>query len=169
MPKRRSSFFDLIFRQHGRELLAFANQRVGEAAEDLVQDAYLRLLLHDDPKIIENPRAYLYKVTANAAVDHHRKQRVRDNLAEQVLDFDELPSQLPTLERAAESSLLLQRCLAVLETLPAVQRHVFLLHRVDGLSHAEIAEALQIPRRTVERHCAKALAHCFAQTGYDKE
>lgn len=168
MPKRSPTLFDLLFRQHGRELLAFATQRVGDAAEDLVQDAYLRLLQHEDPQTIINPRAYLYKITANAAVDHHRKQQVRETSAEYLDDFDALPSHLPNPEAEVETALLLQRCHAALEQLPDIQRHVFLLHRIDGWSHAEIADALNMPRRTVERHCAKALTHCFAVTSRDK-
>lgn len=169
MPKRSPTLFDLLFRRHGRELLVFASQRAGDDAEDLVQDAYLRLLQHEDPLTIGNPRAYLYKVTANAAVDHRRKQRVRESSAEYLDDFDALPSHLPTPETEAETALQLQHCRTALEQLPDIQRHVFLLHRIDGWSHAEIAEALKIPRRTVERHCAKALAHCFAFTGRGRQ
>jgi RNA polymerase sigma-70 factor (ECF subfamily) len=57
---------------------------------------------------------------------------------------------------------------AALETLPEVYSHVFILHRIDGLSHKEIAEAMQLPRRTVEHYCAKALAHCFSHTICDQ-
>ena len=134
----------------------------------MVQEAYLRFLQHNNPDSIQNPRAYLYKLTANAAIDYQRKQQVRHNLAKTIEDFDKLPSQLPIPETATESRLLLERCLDALESLPDIQRHIFLLYRVDGLSYREIAEALHIPKRTVERHCAKALAHCFIQSEYDK-
>ncbi|MGR9088205.1 MAG: sigma-70 region 4 domain-containing protein [Gammaproteobacteria bacterium] len=39
------------------------------------------------------------------------------------------------------------------------------MHRFDGLTYAEIGQALGLPTRTVERYAAKALAHCFAQSG----
>jgi DNA-directed RNA polymerase specialized sigma24 family protein len=42
---------------------------------------------------------------------------------------------------------------------------VFLLNRIDGLTHLEIADALQLPQRTVERYCAKALAHVLRNRG----
>jgi len=166
MSKRLLSPFELLFHKHELELLAFASQRGGhEAAEDLVQDAYLRLLQHENPTIIANPRAYLYKVTANVTIDHIRKQQVRDKLAVHVEDFDELHSGLPETETVTENTLLLQRCVAALETLPELQRHIFLLHKVEGMSHAEISKTLNISTKTVERHCAKAFAACFKLTG----
>jgi RNA polymerase sigma factor (sigma-70 family) len=50
-----------------------------------------------------------------------------------------------------------------LDSLPEIYRHVFLLHRFDGMTYKEIGEALQLPARTVERYAVKALTHCFAK------
>ena len=160
----KHSLLDTLFRRHSMELIAFANQRVGEPeSEDLVQEAYLRLLQHPDLGSIHNPRAYLYKVTANLGSDHQRWKKVRDKHTEtEEIEPDSLISLLPGPEALTDGELLLRKCLAALETLPDVYRHVFLLHRIDGLSHKEIGEAIQLPRRTVERYCAKALAHCFS-------
>jgi len=163
MPKSRHDLLNSLFRHHSKELLTFAGWRVGDfAAEDLVQETYLRLLQHPEPSSIINPRAYLYKVAANLGFDYHRKDSVRSKHSEtDEVEADELISPLPGPEALMEGELLLRNCLAALKTLPEVYRHVFLLNRIDGLTHAEIADALQLPRRTVERYCAKALAHCF--------
>ena len=166
----KHSLLDTLFRRHSMELLAFANQRGGELeSEDLVQEAYLRLLQHPDFESINNPRAYLYKMTANLGSDHHRWKSVRARHTEtEEVEPDSLISPLPGPEASMDGELLLRKCLAALATLPDVYRHVFLLHRIDGLSHKEIVEAIQLPRRTVERYCAKALAHCFSHTIRDQ-
>lgn len=44
--------------------------------------------------------------------------------------------------------------------LPPRRREVFLLHKIDGLSHSQVAERLGISRSKVEKHVMKALAHC---------
>lgn len=161
MPKKQN-WFERLFDLYQGELLGFAGQRFDDSAEDIVQDAYLRLLEHEQPDAILNPRAYLYRVTANAAVDQQRKRRIRELYAGDLEDFDAVCSPLPSPETESANSQLLQQCLQVLEQLPAIQRHIFLLHRIEGYSHRQIAANLNMPRRTVERHCAKALEFCLA-------
>lgn len=168
MPKHR--FLDKLFRRHSMELVTFAHTRVGQSeAEDLVQEAYLRLLQHHDCASIHNPRAYLYKIIANLGFDYHRRASVQhQHIAIDDIEPDHLISPLPSLEALADGQLLLNKCLLALDDLPEIYRHIFLLNRIDGLSHKEIAEALAVPQRTVERYCAKALAQCFASTFQDE-
>lgn len=154
---RTQNWLERLFRLHRQELLGFAGQRLDDAAEDLVQDAYLSLLEHEAPDAILNPRAYLYRVTANAAVDLRRKQRIRELYDGEIEDFDQIGGPAPTPEALSADQQTLRLCMQVLQQLPEIQRHVFLLHRIEGYSHREIAETLNLPRRTVERHCAKAL------------
>lgn len=154
----------VLYETHASELEAFARQRVGgDAARDVVHDAYLRLLNYAGGATIESPRAYLYRVTANVANDHGAKAKLRTEWIEPEADPDDLHSPLPDPESAAISRHALQRCLSALYELPDVYRHVFLLHRVDGVGQGDIAAALGIPKRTVERYVAKALAHCLAR------
>jgi RNA polymerase sigma-70 factor (ECF subfamily) len=157
-----NGLLDILFRRHRKELLLFASQRAGDAAEDLVQESFLRLMQHPQPHTIENPRAYLYKLTANSVVDHHRKMAVREKYHEYQEDFDNLPSATPGPEITVHHAQLLQQCLKALDTLPVMQRNIFLLHRFDGMSYPEIAKLLRISHATVERHFAAAIEHCFA-------
>ncbi len=164
MPKSKNDLLSRLFSHHYKELLVFSGGRANDlVAEDLVQEAYLRLLQHPDISSISNPRAYLYKVAANVSFDHHRKESVRSRYTEtDDRETDSLVSPLPGPESLMEGEILLRNCLAALKTLPEVYSHVFLLNRIDGLTHSEIADTLQLPHRTVERYCAKALAHCFS-------
>lgn len=162
MPTSVKRKLHVLYENHASELNAFARQRVGhDDSRDVVHDAYLRLMNYADDAVIENPRAYLYRVTANVANDHGARTKARNDWTEPDVDPDSLYSVAPGPEAAASTRNALQRCLAALEELPEIYRHVFLLHRVDGLSQGEVAAAIGIPKRTVERYIAKALAHCL--------
>jgi RNA polymerase sigma-70 factor (ECF subfamily) len=161
MPQAKSSL-QLLYEQYADELDAFARRRVGrDDARDVVHDAYLRLVAYADPVTLDNPRAYLYRITGNVANDHVAKVLRQGEWTEPDADPDLAECPNPGPERQAEIRAALQRCLAALDELPEIHRHVFLLHRVDGMPQGEIAAALDIPRRTVERYIAKALAHCL--------
>lgn len=161
MPPAKSSL-QRLYEQHADELDAFARQRVGrDEARDVVHDAYLRLVAYADPATLDNPRAYLYRVTGNVANDHGAKALRRGEWTEPDADPDMAECPSPGPERQLELRDTLNRCLAALDELPEIYRHAFLLHRVDGMPQGDIAVALDIPKRTVERYVAKALAHCL--------
>lgn len=156
--------FDLLFQRHGKELLVFARQRAGyDNAEDLVQEAYARLLQLPDPALLDNPRAFLYQTAANLAVDLQRKASVRERVhcPAQVNDVE--------LDTAADVGVLpearliqqqeLRQLNAILLELPELTRYAFVLHRLEGLTHKEIARRLGISECGSERRIAKAARH----------
>jgi RNA polymerase sigma-70 factor, ECF subfamily len=71
-------FWSLV-EAHGDELLVHARRLTGEAeAEDVLQDALLRALrAYPRLRHAEHLRAWLYRVTTSAAMDHHRAARRR--------------------------------------------------------------------------------------------
>jgi RNA polymerase sigma factor (sigma-70 family) len=156
------ALLDQLFRNHHQELLRFAGQRVGDAAEDIVQLSFLRLLQHPEIDTIANHRAYLYKLTANAAIDHHRKLAVRALYHADLDEIDEVPSTASCPETVLHYQQMLMRCLQALDALPPLPRTVFLLHRFDGLAYIQIAKLLNLSRSSVERHFYAALEYCFA-------
>lgn len=66
-----------------------------------------------------------------------------------------------TPERIAEGAQLLDELLRLLAGLPVEVRDTFLLRRLDGLSHGEVAAHLGTSVRTVKRRIAQAYAHCY--------
>lgn len=157
--------FDLLFQSHQQELLKFAGQHSNdEIAEDLVQEAYIRLMRQAQTEKIDNPRAYLFKVTHNLSIDYLRQGQIRSRYLDcNEADLEHIADSRPEPEADVESQVRLQHCLDALDSLPEVFRHVFLLHRFDGMTYNEIGEALKLSARTVERYAVKALAHCFAK------
>ncbi|CAM3961559.1 putative RNA polymerase sigma factor FecI [Pseudomonas reidholzensis] len=144
-----------------RELVSFLSTRLGnrQAAEDVAHDAYLRVLERTDAEQIEHPRAFLYRTALNLVVDSHRRHQVRQAEPLEVLDTDErwhtpAPSHSVQLGQRLE---LMQRAL---DELSSPCRESFLLRKLDGLSHPEIAERLQISKAMVEKHIVNAMKHC---------
>lgn len=164
-----SEFVASLFRQYGRELFGFLSARLRpHEAEEVAQKTYLQLLQHPDPGVINNPHAYLFKTASNVLVDHVRRQRVHSGRVNPASVLEELASPLPEPDAAVDDIMRIKRFRAALQSLPPVCRAAFILHRIDGLTHAEIAERLGISRKTVERHIIKALERCHRRLKTDR-
>lgn len=155
------------------DLVRFFTLRLGStaAAEDLVQEIYLRLAGLEDLEGVQSPAAYLYRLGSNLMLDKLRGERrgaTRDrawmdlnraNLGGE--DLDETPD--------AEAALAARQRLAAIvaaigELGPQTQR-VFRLHKLEGLSHAETAARLGVSRSAVEKHMIAALKHLAKRVG----
>ena len=144
-----------------RELVRFLSARLGNAhaAEDVVHDAYIRVLERASDEPIEQPRAFLYRTALNLVIDGHRRNASRQVEPLEVLDTEERffspsPQMLMDHDQRLE---MVQRALC---ELPAVCRDSFLLRKIEGLSHPEIAERLGVSRSVVEKHIVNAMKHC---------
>jgi len=144
-----------------RELVCFLNAKLGnrQVAEDVVHDAYVRVLERTSETPIDQPRAFLYRTALNLVIDGHRRNALRQVEPLDVLDHEErFSSYAPhTSQDQAQRLELLERALA---ELPAPCRHSFLLRKLEGLSHSQIAERLGISRSLVEKHIVNAMKHC---------
>lgn len=116
-----------------------------EDARDVAQDAYLRAW-RGLPNFRGEARfsTWLYRITANAAASHLRKQR--RHRADPLDDFhDPVEERLEARpEESAESDDVLRRLGEALDALPASLRAVAVLKDVYGLPHEAIAEELGI-------------------------
>jgi RNA polymerase sigma factor (sigma-70 family) len=151
----------VMLENYYRELVCFLNARLGnrQVAEDVVHDAYLRVLERSSDTPIEQPRAFLYRTALNLVVDDHRRNALRRTEPLDVLDSEEscfIPSPHKVLDHGQRLDML-QRALA---ELPRLCRESFLLRKIDGLSHLEIAGQLGISRALVEKHIVNAMKHC---------
>ena len=142
-------------------LFSIAYRMVGSVseAEDIVQEAYLRLRrVTDAGTEIGRPKAYLASVTTRLAIDHLRSARVRREsyvgpwLPEPLVAE---PAAAPDPEQAAEMADSLSTAfLLLLERLSPVERAVFLLREVFGYEYDEIAEIVA----KTEANCRQILS-----------
>lgn len=142
-----------LYRRHAGWLTGRLRRRFGpEAAEDLVQEAYLRVAAAG-PAALRHPKAYLLRVAVNLGLDAGRRRaRAQAVLLSAACDGVEPPAQM--------DGLLLRE--AVL-SLPEPLKDVFVLSRFGHLTYEEIAERLGLSVKTVEWRMSRALAHCAAR------
>ncbi|ABC22239.1 RNA polymerase sigma factor [Rhodospirillum rubrum] len=143
------------------DLKAFIVRRTGSPslAADVVQDTWVRAA-SAEIAMPDNVRAYLYRMAANLAIDHLRRDGARARgLCEETL-LEDIPSAEPAVDRvvaARQELAILSRAVA---ELPEKCRIVFLLYRGRGLTMKQVAARLGISEKAVEKHIARAMVHC---------
>src|SRR5258708_15150831 len=119
-----------LFLENNRSLCAYLRVRVASTheAEDIAQEAYARLLQHDQPRAISFLRAYLFKVAANIASDRARQRRLHLRIAPGHSSEEQIEYASPEQQmHAAEQLSLLARALG---ELPEKYRPAFLLCQI---------------------------------------
>lgn len=149
-----------VVREHEAMLRRFIALRIGGAmdVDDLVHEVFLRFAHRPADQVIERLDSYLFQTAANLIRDRARHQRVRQLAAEQIGEFS-VGAEEATPEQSLIDRQTLAQVRAALADLPDRTRHVFLLYRIDGLRHQDIANALGVSVSTVEKDVRQAMAH----------
>jgi RNA polymerase sigma-70 factor (ECF subfamily) len=159
MPIHASALAKL-FLENNRSLCAYLRVRVASVheAEDIAQEAYARLLQHDQPRAISFLRAYLFKVAANIASDRARRRRLhlRFDLAHSSEEQIESATPDQQVHAAEQLSLLAQ----ALSELPEKYRRAFLLCRIQEWDTNQIAADLEVGERMVRHYVSRTARYC---------
>ena len=152
-----------------RELLSFLSRKVSDraTAADLAQESYARVLASQQAgSMVRDPRALLYKTARNLLIDQGRRGDVRARFAEpdDDVDSDEPENTLGPAafepDVALESQQMVNAILAIIDSLPPRCRQAFILHKFDGLTHAEVAAHMGVSVKMVEQHVRNAMEAC---------
>lgn len=156
-----------VLERYYQELLNFCSRTVRsrEAAVDVVQETYARVLaLQHSGQSVAEPRALLYRTARNLQIDLHRRSEVRGETADpdaEAAELDQLAAPRACEPDAVASSTQgVNALLATIDALPLRCREAFILHKFDGLPHAEVAEQMGISRKMVEQHVKLAMDAC---------
>ncbi len=149
-----------VFDEHRGLLVSVAYRILGSVtdAEDVVQEAWLRWS-GVDPSGIDDPRAFLVRVTTRLAIDRLRRVKARREsyvgpwLPEPILTRHDVA------EDAAMAESVSMAMLVVLETLSPLERAVFVLREAFGMPHAEIADVLGRKEEAVRQLARRARDH----------
>lgn len=151
------------FLEHYDDLLRFLVRRVGtvERAADVAQDTYLRLAgISDGTGAIVDPRAYVFRVAGNIAIDTLRRDgRIQSRTSGEDAALD-VPDPAPLGDAVLAGRERLRLLDAALAALPPKAAKALLLSRVEGLTHARIAARLGVSESMVGKYLVQALRHC---------
>lgn len=153
-----------LFREHNRALLDFLQCRLGSLADaqELAQEAYVRMLTLEHPERIDSLRAFLFRVAANLSIDRLRMRKLRHDVAAEAPEPEPELHLAPLPERHAAAAEQWRELRAALRELPAKTSRAFVLHAIEGRDFDVIAQSMKLSERMVRYHVARALAHCRA-------
>jgi RNA polymerase sigma-70 factor (ECF subfamily) len=129
-----------------------------DEADDLVQEAYARVLAAPDYRDIASPRGFVLTVVRNLALERLRRANVVriDFLAS--LDMLDVADPSPDAFAVSSGRSELQLLLRLIEELPPQCGRVLHMRKIQQMSPPRIAEELCISLSTVEKHIAKGLS-----------
>jgi RNA polymerase sigma-70 factor (family 1) len=148
--------FANFFKTHAKSLRNYLYYKYGneEQAEDVTQEAFIKLWENCANVPPEKAKSFLYTVANNTTLNHIAHQKV-------VLEYskkspgDATDTQSPEfLMEEEQFKVKLQKAIAKLSE---AQRTAFLMHRIDGKKYHEIAEILGISVKAVEKRLHGAL------------
>ena len=127
-----------------------------EDAEDVIQEAYLRVLRYSAEHQVQSQERLLFSAAKNLAVDARRRRSSRERTATDYAVLEACTQTWPAADEVVYASQRLKSVQAAVEQLPPRCREVFLHNRVDGLSYTQVAGHLGISVSAVEKHMARA-------------
>ncbi|MFS1525145.1 sigma-70 family RNA polymerase sigma factor [Microbulbifer sp. 2304DJ12-6] len=164
-----SKGFNELYQSHHEWLVHWIARRNpgGNNAQDLAQDTFVRLL--DRPRLpeaIRSPRAWLTKVAGNLLIDQIRRQVLERNYLAVLENLPE--ATYPSPEDKWELLGLLEHIDQLLSGLRPLEKTVFLMARLDGMTYRQVAESQGLSLSSVEKYIAKAMLKCYAATYGDR-
>ena len=162
-----------VFLETRQDLERVVRRRVRsvDSVADLVQDVYMKChrATVDFPDRKE-ARAYLLRMASNLAIDFERvegrRSAILDELAPVFESFSSNSSSPESFALAADRARLIE---SVLAGLPRLTRQMFILVRLHGMSHREVAEKMGVSKSLVDKYVLQALLRCReALGGLDK-
>ncbi|MEM9058918.1 MAG: RNA polymerase sigma factor [Pseudomonadota bacterium] len=148
------------YTRHEAELLQFLSRQLGCAslAKDLAHDVWLKIYKLENPSLVRNPRAFLFKTAANLARDYTRVERRRSEIRDQAQGTVWPDAEQVTPEEHAIARAELRFLEREMANLPARCRRVLYLYRFEERSQAQIADNLGVGITTVYKDLKLAMS-----------
>lgn len=148
-------FFSSVFMKYSKSLHDFLYYKYGARfhPEDKVQDAFIKLWDKCKDVPIDKAKSFLFTVANNSVLNDIKHEKVVLNFKNK--SFKDYTHENP--EFLMEESEYMEKYQTALEKLTNGQREAFLLNRIEGKKHKEIASLLGISAKAVEKRIYGAL------------
>ncbi len=148
--------FEEVFKEFFNPLVNYVNSKINnwEDSREIVQNTFLKIWeVREKLDIDTSLKSYLYQSTKNGMIDFIRIKKRNQTLKEQIKIGS---SEIEEKDEGLDVYIIRQELKKALKTLKPKNKEIFLLHKVEGLTHNEIAEFLDISVRSVEDNVKRA-------------
>jgi RNA polymerase sigma factor (sigma-70 family) len=140
------------------EALLRRRGRTREEAEDLIQEAFLRVKAYcDEGGEVREPEAFLVRTVLNLARDVRAREH-RDLYVKERVEKLIIADHGPTPDEVLEAEDRLRQLRETLDAINPRTRQVFFMHRLDGMSYVQIADHFGVSVSAIEKHIARAMS-----------
>ena len=160
ISKGDNGAYEELFIKYYSPLVVFAYRMVDDddTARELVQDVFVSFYEKQVGLTIHTSlKATLYQSVRNRCLNHIKREKLLRSHHENI--FLETKDSDSYFETSVETSELQQRLYSIIQELPEKCREVFEMSRFEGVPNQEIADKLDISKRTVETQISKALKY----------
>ncbi len=158
LKKDDNASFETLFRKYFKSLTVFANKLLHDLDEsqDLVQEVFVKLYENRNTlEVHTSVKALLYQSVRNKSLDRIRSKNTKSGHHEQILALssdDHIDDSDSILQVELE-----EKIYSAISNLPDQCQLIFKMSRLEGKRNQEIAEELNISKRTVETQISNAL------------
>lgn len=161
----QNEFLEKEIRLHDKHITNWLQNYLGDAetAADVKQSVFVRVLEYSLQNQIENPKALMFRIARNLAVNEIRRRKRFGATFVQTDDYSSTlqdrgtPSDTPTPEEEVTVRNEMDLLSEEINRLPQRQKLTFILNRVHGLKYRDIALRLNVSESSVEKYMMKTL------------
>jgi len=158
LEKGNEKAFSFLVDNYNHRLCVYANSLVNDKvrAQDIVQNVFIKIW--ERREMLKNNlsiKGFMYRAVHNEFIDQYRSNKsllaLEKLYVDTILQFEK-ESESEKIEK------IMKMVMCAINELPPKCQQVFLLSKKEGLDNIEIAEYLEISRKTVENQITKAFA-----------
>ena len=151
--------FESIYKEYYNPLVNFVNRYINnfENSKEVVQNTFAKIWENkENIEVNLSVKSYLFQITKNSMVDFIRRNKNHLNNIE--LSLNELNS-FEDSDKALDPYIVRQAVEICLKDKKDKAREIFMMNKFEGLTYEEIADYLNISKRSVEDNISKILIH----------
>lgn len=155
--------FNILYEKYWKQVYSNALQRLKrhDQAQDITQDIFVHLWLKKEDLQIENLPAYLHTTVRNRVLNLFEKEQ-RYIPFEQLL-YDNIHFQSDEVDAGTLRNEFLKAYQALVDSLPAQRKRIYLFYYEEGLSTEEISHRLELSRKTIQNQLGRAVTFLRAE------
>lgn len=155
---------DEMYRHHHGWLHDWLRRKIGNAeqAADLVQDTFVKLLhTRDELFGIKEPRAYLTSIAKNLLIDQIRRKRIEQAYLDGLSQMEYMLETVISPEDQLQIIQAIDQLCKALENVSEKAQQAFIFHYLEGFTHKEVAQRLNVSTKMIQKYLASCLVQCY--------